>query len=149
MSNYDKVKEWIIRDLCPFKRFEDYIEEVGLGTEGRSRFKIYTGEYCYSIDVAEPKSENKPWGYLGCVVSTRKPRPGEDWTRGNDLPDGICHEDTWNAIKNAMLRYEFVKLAPKQQVMADSPVEDETKENTEAFVLEEVDEPVRASMPWD
>jgi len=132
MSNYDLVKGWIVRDICLFSRFEERIEEVELETEGRHRFRIYTENYIYSIDVTEPKDLQKPWGYLGCVVSSRKPRAGESWTRGNDLPDGICHEQTWNAIKNAIIRYELVKLAPKVQPVIDTPentIEDQSIED--------------------
>jgi len=105
MSNmYEEVKRWIERDLCPFGNFSDRIEEVELDTADRYRFRFYTENNKYSIDVTDD-------GYLGCVVSSRKPRAGEEWTRGNDLPDGRCVEKTWDSIKNAIIRYEVVKLS--------------------------------------
>ena len=31
--------------------------------------------------------------YLGCVAQARKPRAGEDWTRGSDLADGELDDE--------------------------------------------------------
>jgi hypothetical protein len=36
--------------------------------------------------------------YLGCVMSNREPRPGEDWLRMSDLADGKCTVETLNKI---------------------------------------------------
>ena len=52
-------------------------------------------------------------GYLGCIVSERKPRAGESWTRGNDLADGDFCEETWLAILRDIVKYEMVKIASK------------------------------------
>lgn len=69
--------------------------------------KFYTNDYSYRI------SANKK--YLGCTAQTRKPRAGEDWNRGNDLPDGKFNKKTWEEIKTAIIRYELVKLEPKHK----------------------------------
>jgi len=64
------------------------------------RFRIYTKEHCYSISATWL---NYTAQYLGCIASTRTPRTGEDWTRGNDLPDGHFCRETWEHIKNAII----------------------------------------------
>ena len=55
------------------------------------------------------KSNKSKWGYLGCITKTRKPRAGEDWNRGNDLPDGAYCVETFREITRSMLAYELVK----------------------------------------
>lgn len=47
--------------------------------------------------------------YMGCQYSTRYQRPLENWTRGNDLPDGKCNEHTLNFILLAILGTELIK----------------------------------------
>jgi len=72
------------------------------------RFRIYTNEHCYSISATWLDYTAQ---YLGCTASARTPRAGEQWTRGNDLPDGYFCRETWNHIKNAMFRYEMDALS--------------------------------------
>ena len=76
---------------------------------------LFTDTHIYHISAKK--------GYLGCTSSTRKHRAGEDWTRGGDLPDGKFNRKTWEAIKNAILRYEIVK----REDGAESIVEEEPK----------------------
>lgn len=71
--------------------------------------ELFTNEYEYSIYGFTP-TENKPKGYLGAGFSTRKSRVGEDWKRGNDLPDGDYCKETFDKIINKMLANEFKKL---------------------------------------
>ena len=80
------------------------------------RYYFFTDNYRYCI-VAVDRSDDE--GYLGCTVSCRKPRAGEDWTRGSDLPDGKFTQKTWVAIKNAIIRNEMVLLAPKVKEVVD------------------------------
>lgn len=49
-------------------------------------------------------------GYLGAYAGTRKPRPGETWTRGNDLPDGRYCKNTFDKIMRSIVRYEMKRL---------------------------------------
>lgn len=70
---------------------------------------FYTDTHKYSISGYQPTVMN-PDGYLGCVASTRKPRAGEDWNRGNDLPDGKYCEKTFNNIVRGILAYELKSL---------------------------------------
>lgn len=67
------------------------------------RVFLYTATNRYSI-VAKPREDG---GYLGCTASSRKSRAGEDWFRGNDLPDGPLTEETWQEILAGIVRYEL------------------------------------------
>jgi hypothetical protein len=49
-------------------------------------------------------------GYLGATASSRTPRAGEDWTRGNDLADGDFSKNTWHRILSDIVGYELVKI---------------------------------------
>lgn len=65
---------------------------------------IYTNDHVYSISATTG-------GYLGCGAATRKARAGEDWSRGNDLPDGPFNKRTWERIKNSIIGYELQPLS--------------------------------------
>jgi len=67
---------------------------------------LFTERNAYHIS-AILREDREP--YLGCVASARYHRPGETWTRGNDLPDpaGLFLRETWDTILMAMLRYEL------------------------------------------
>lgn len=64
---------------------------------------FYTNDNEYSITF------NKD--YLGCIVSDRKPLPGENWTRSSDLCDGPFSHDTWLGIMNDILSVELVDIS--------------------------------------
>lgn len=74
-------------------------------TETACRFKLYTDNNVYSINARVGDRT-----YLGCVANSRKPRAGEDWTRGNDLADGDLSIDTWNNILADIIGYELVRV---------------------------------------
>ena len=121
----DKVVEISHRDLTPMEELdqwlkelvfpglvEDFVEEIAINTletETHRELFLYTDEYRYYINAIERK-DNK--NYIGCNVVARKTRAGEDWTRGNDLPDGPFNKNTWNRIIYAIVNYELVKLTP-------------------------------------
>lgn len=72
------------------------------------RIRLYTPRHQYTIVASD--------GYLGCIAATRKSRPGEDWARGNDLPDGSFSAETLNAIMGAIIFYEtLVVVMPKEK----------------------------------
>ena len=112
-------KDWL-KEIVPHENEECYVknrEEESSPDRFRERFYIYTRDHVYAITVAW-KEGNK--GYMGCVVSCRKPRAGEDWTRGNDLPDGPYSYETWIKIKNAIIKKELVKVAKKVRNVPDT-----------------------------
>jgi len=111
--------EWL-KEICPWEKTSDYCEFIDnhpayqedLNSGKIIIVQVYTHEYKYWI-VAKKD-------YLGCQVSTRKPRAGETWTRGNDLTDGKFCRKTWENIKNDIIRYELVRLAKKARGIPDS-----------------------------
>jgi len=82
--------------------------------DGRTAFNcnIYTETHCYRIYGNKPygNSKRKFNGHLGCIGSTRKNRVGEDWNRGNDLPDGKYSKKTFNSIVKRIVAYELKSL---------------------------------------
>lgn len=76
--------------------------------KGFVRIFLYTDSNGYSIRI-KPKTKDYD-GYLSCVAISRKPRTGEDWNRGNDLPDGPYSKETWTRIVRAILGYELVAI---------------------------------------
>ena len=114
--------EWV-PELCGTSGINKYvhmIEDTESGEFRSVKFLLYTEDHQYSIKgtVREDGS-----GYLGCIVSARKPRAGEDWTRGNDLPDGDFTKGTWDEIIRAIARYELRPLSQR----TTSPVVDTEK----------------------
>ena len=49
--------------------------------------------------------------YLGLIVSSRVIRPGETWSRGNDLPDGKFSKEVFDAMMGAVVLYELRELS--------------------------------------
>ena len=107
LNKFD-YKDWL-KEIVPYENEECYVKNRE-GESSRERFYIYTRDHVYAITVRWEKGKK---GYMGCVVSCRKPRAGEDWTRGNDLPDGAYCYETWIKIKNAIIKHELVKVAKK------------------------------------
>ena len=90
------------------------IPESELVDDGLERFYIYTRENSYSLYVKYPRiGDANDVGYLGCIASSRTPRAGEDWTRGNDLSDGPLTHETWVRIVQDIVAYEMVKVHHK------------------------------------
>ena len=120
---WDRSEKPILLTKHHQDKFLEVVEDGGEGdpegSEYRLRVRLYTNDHVYAI-VAHDRSKDN--GYLGCVASTRKPRAGEDWTRGNDLADGPFNRETWEKIKNDIIAYELVPLAPKHEAKVDIPV---------------------------
>jgi len=94
---------------------------------------IYTDSHCYSIVAIDKASGD---GYLGCQVSARKPLAGEDWVRGNDLPDGPFTRNTWEKIKDAIIGYELVELSISEPCCEGVPYSSYTRCSAEAVITE-------------
>ena len=110
------LDQWL-KELVYPGNVTDFIREiVGSGDDektGRS-LCFYTQDHQYFINAIERYTDDKK-SYLGCQVSARKTRAGEDWIRGNDLPDGEFNKKTWDRIIYAIVSYELVKLSPFQK----------------------------------
>lgn len=109
-TKMDMLNDWIDNLIFPGEA-PDFIQDAGVEeprfNEIKRKFYLYTNAHKYMV-VAIQRENDK--GYLGCQVSTRKQRAGEDWFRGNDLADGPFNKKTWNNILNSIIRYEIVKL---------------------------------------
>ena len=118
----EKFEEWLKEIIIGEGSIEKYVKKDVEGTskpgktETRNRYTIYTEKYSYYITLVERLY--KP-NYLGCTMSCRKPRAGENWTRGNDLPDGSISRKTWESIKNAIIKNELIQLEPKRKPQPD------------------------------
>jgi len=120
VSVYETLKDWVGRGLS-YANWDRDVEVVEHDTtkDGESvRIRIYTETNSYSISACLAPGKS----YLGCIASSRKPRAGEDWTRGNDLPDGEFWEETWRKILAAIVGYELVKIHRESKAKADEPV---------------------------
>lgn len=107
----DQFDQWLAELVFPGD-VKDFVEEnkgYGNDEEVTREITLYTDEHEYHIVAKEKKDDE---GYLGCGVLARKSRAGEDWQRGNDLPDGPFNKETWNRIIYAIVNYELVKLTP-------------------------------------
>ncbi len=91
-------------------------------TAGRFSARMFTPTHEYGLSATST--------YLGCVVSERTPRPGESWTRGNDLADGPFGEETWLRILTDIVAYELQPIVESRDevecshVDHDCPAED-------------------------
>ena len=77
--------------------------------KSRIVLKLYTQKTEISISAVAP-NKNKPNGYLGGIASSRTPRVGETWCRGNDLADGDYSKETWNKIMYDIIGWELEPL---------------------------------------
>ena len=104
------LRNWMVRDLLrPNIQLLRNTEEAP-SSEEYLRATIYTKTTEYHIlGIERTNGEN----YLGCIASSRKARPGEDWTRGNDLPDGNLSKKTWRQILAGIVRYEVQRISPE------------------------------------
>lgn len=52
--------------------------------------------------------------YLGLTVSSRVSRPGENWSRGNDLHDGDFSKETFDSVLRDVLSYELREVSREE-----------------------------------
>lgn len=91
----------------PLRRLQ--FSEHGDG-DGRGKVIFCTETHTYAIAFTDT--------YLGCIASSRKQRPGENWTRGSDLPDGEFSREVFDRIIQAIVAYELVDLDPVVEPVA-------------------------------
>lgn len=117
----DKIKQveiWL-RELTYPAEFENVVQILDRIEEKNSKMLracFYTDNHVYYIRAHSGNGKD----YLGCVVNRRKPRAGEDWTRGNDLPDGKITKETWDRILSGIVKYELVKLSKYKKSVPDT-----------------------------
>ena len=125
-SEFPELYNWV-KSISRYSKIEDFI--IADYKENRITLKFFTKNYQYRVSAKRPELNiDKDDGYLGCVVQTRKPRAGEDWNRGNDLPDGKYCKETWQRIVNAIVAYELVKyIKPKELMIDNTPATSKVK----------------------
>ena len=126
-NDYKDLHGWL-SEISRYTSIENMVElrgESNHPSEGRKiALRLFTHDYYYDLAAIRPNNPSQA-GYLGLVVSARKPRAGESWNRGNDLSDGPYHRDTWEKCKNDIISYELVRVAR----VANPPFEASEKES--------------------
>ncbi|MFW9871753.1 MAG: hypothetical protein ACFFG0_01540 [Candidatus Thorarchaeota archaeon] len=110
-SKMEELNKWLKDLIFPgdVKNFILELENHSIpGVEVARKVCFYTEEHQYFITAIDRTKDD---GYLGCQVNCRKARAGEDWIRGNDLPDGKFTKATWDRIILAIINYELVRLS--------------------------------------
>ena len=122
-----EVVSWL-EEICPYKYIEKYIicdHNPKVKGKENYNFTFFTKENRYRIGVVVFSGVPK---YMAASMTTRKPRAGEDWNRGNDLPDGEYSKEKWNSIKAAIIATELVKIVrtqyPKAEHLSDKTILD-------------------------
>lgn len=104
MDEFPELIKWMNKRKC-----YDSLDKLSVirkrSGEGY-RIEFHSLLYQYSISVVKP-SKKRDKGYLGCIMRCRRSRIGEDWTRGNDFPDGSYSKKTWNHIIQTIAFHEF------------------------------------------
>lgn len=91
---------------------------------------MYSEKYEYTVHITPT--------YMGGFGDCRVHEPLEDWTRGNDFPDGKCDIKTFRRILYAILSYELIPYddgsKPPQnhnEQHGERPVVDDVRNNVE------------------
>ena len=119
-SKFELLDAWFEELIYP-GNVDDFVHKIRHVKDEFQELKelaFYTETHKYYFVACD---RDKDDGYLGCQVSARKFRAGEDWIRGNDLPDGDFNEDTWNRIMKAIINYELVILSDHTKPIVDTP----------------------------
>lgn len=104
-ENKKVLSEWLglpTDAVVPKARFEQLPDE-GDGLS-RGRVVFATAAHLYTLNFHN--------GYLGAGATCRTARPGENWLRGGDLPDGPFAVETVRSIIEAIFTLETVVLDP-------------------------------------
>uniref|UniRef100_A0A6M3K5Y7 Uncharacterized protein n=1 Tax=viral metagenome TaxID=1070528 RepID=A0A6M3K5Y7_9ZZZZ len=98
----DTLKRWVVELESRYGRGQKALWDIN-EADDMIGVRLYTDGHVYSIKATPV--------FLGCTASTRKARPGEDWTRGNDLADGEFNEETWLKILKDIVSYELKSIS--------------------------------------
>ncbi len=121
MATIENFRTWFERDLGDAIHYRvEMVEDSGgpldltpnpespvVLQDRRQVIRIFTHTNAYSITAVESVDGST---YLGCVSKSRKERAGENWHRGNDLPDGEMTEETWRQILCRIVSYELQQV---------------------------------------
>ena len=132
MTEIEKLKSWMARDLLPLN------VQIILDKPDKFEAKIYTLINEYTILC---KSTSHDYFYLVCSATCRLCRPGEEWHRGNDLPDGEMCEETWHRILAGIVRYE------SQYIRKGVTLDDWVEKTAKVSVATDAEAPTVSSPP--
>jgi hypothetical protein len=124
-----ELVEWL-KEIVPFSKLDLYIRKTREGLIQESARHDYVN-YIFCTDKHRYGVYATPW-YLGCAASPILAGAIDD------LPDGPFRYETWLHIKDAIFRYEMVKLVPVAESSSvglpdASKVPDPTPEGKEYF----------------
>ena len=117
----DFLKPWTLTSqewadyVMTDEEYADYItkSEDWEINPNRLHVLLFTNDHSYHISATKD--------YLGCIAKTRKPRAGETWNRGNDLPDGKFCKETFDSIIRQAFAYEIIAKVKPSKPKADTP----------------------------
>ena len=101
----EQLQQWFDIPYLIWTRDIEIVSQGFSDGEESANVRLYTDNNVYTITAKVGATS-----YLGCGASARKPRAGEDWTRGNDLPDGKFCKETFDAILAGIVGFETVKV---------------------------------------
>lgn len=101
-------------------RMTKHLKGIGLSAD-KYRVKELDNGYRITISTARNNYYIRcTEDYLGCIAESRVARAGENWLRGNDLPDGKFTQSTFGSIIRAIALYEMVPLAKEHVTIAEN-----------------------------
>ncbi len=115
-SSEQSWEDYLYTDTEYWKYLYPYDQGGGeLDDENAFHCLIWTvdNEYHISCRLNTDKRETAIRSTMMALVHGRKFRAGENWRRGNDLPDGPFSKETFDEIICAIARYEVVAKAKK------------------------------------
>lgn len=105
-----KLLKWL-REICPEQNADDYCQIMADSTDPAvMKVRIFTHDYRYTI-IVTAKTDDEIW--LSCAATRRKSLAGVTDHIYADLVNEKFSRETWELIKDAILRFEFVKLTAK------------------------------------
>jgi len=134
----EQLKVWVARDLGTYSDPAKLLR--GLSVQDMSATRIIgerkvTDEWRITLDLWTRRNRFQvvikhttgsaigAYVYMGANATSRSWRAGEDWHRGNDLPDGEFNEANWSRILLAILSYELDEpVAPLSPTALTAPV---------------------------
>lgn len=140
---HDRIRDRLQRLGADAHLVANYPAEIDSDESPRGEHKfvvrIYTLLNSYQIKAVSREADDSD--YLGCTMSARRARPGEDWTRGNDLADGPLTRSTLMRIYEDIIACEIssfcaecrdsaqpVNLGPSDEASDDEDVAREAEE---------------------
>ena len=108
-----QLTEWLNRGKYP-KNWADHMAVVDESEKDDCvKIALFTDNNTYIISATID-------GYLGCMVTSRKPLAGETWMRGSDLADGKFGIETWTNILSDIVSHELVATErPVREMFAE------------------------------